>query len=253
MIVIRSDREIELMKHAGLLVSKMHKFIKPYIKEGITTKELDKLCYDFIKKNDAVPSCLGYEGYPATLCTSVNDTVVHGIPGNEKLKNGDIISIDVVIGYKGYQGDAAWTYSVGEIDDEKKYLLEHTKEALYEGIKMVKPGNRIGDISNAVELCANKYNLGIVKELCGHGIGLDMHEDPDIPNYGEKGKGPRLKEGMVICIEPMLNLGSADIYMKDDNWTIKTIDKRPSAHFEHTILVTKDGYEILTPRLDEED
>ena len=241
------------MKNAGLLVSKMHKFIKPYIKEGITTKELDKLCYDFIKKNDAVPSCLGYEGYPATLCTSVNDTVVHGIPGNEKLKNGDIISIDVVIGYKGYQGDAAWTYSVGEIDDEKKYLLEHTKEALYEGIKMVKPGNRIGDISNAVELCANKYNLGIVKELCGHGIGLDMHEDPDIPNYGEKGKGPRLKEGMVICIEPMLNLGSADIYMKDDNWTIKTIDKRPSAHFEHTILVTKDGYEILTPRLDEED
>lgn len=253
MITIKDKREIELMKHAGLLVSKMHKFIKPYIKEGITTKELDKLCYDFIKKNDAVPSCLGYEGYPATLCTSVNDTVVHGIPGNEKLKNGDIISIDVVIGYKGYQGDAAWTYSVGEIDDEKKYLLEHTKEALYEGIKMVKPGNRIGDISNAVELCANKYNLGIVKELCGHGIGLDMHEDPDIPNYGEKGKGPRLKEGMVICIEPMLNLGSADIYMKDDNWTIKTIDKRPSAHFEHTVLVTKDGYEILTPRLDEED
>lgn len=253
MITIKDKREIELMKHAGLLVSKMHKFIKPYIKEGITTKELDKLCYDFIKKNDAVPSCLGYEGYPATLCTSVNDTVVHGIPGNEKLKNGDIISIDVVIGYKGYQGDAAWTYSVGEIDDEKKYLLEHTKEALYEGIKMVKPGNRIGDISNAVELCANKYNLGIVKELCGHGIGLDMHEDPDIPNYGEKGKGPRLKEGMIICIEPMLNLGSADIYMKDDNWTIKTIDKRPSAHFEHTVLVTKDGYEILTPRLDEED
>lgn len=253
MITIKDKREIELMKHAGLLVSKMHKFIKPYIKEGITTKELDKLCYDFIKKNDAVPSCLGYEGYPATLCTSVNDTVVHGIPGNEKLKNGDIISIDVVIGYKGYQGDAAWTYSVGEIDDEKKYLLEHTKEALYEGIKMVKPGNRIGDISNAVELCANKYNLGIVKELCGHGIGLDMHEDPDIPNYGEKGKGPRLKEGMVICIEPMLNLGSADIYMKDDNWTIKTIDKRPSAHFEHTVLVTKDGYKILTPRLDEED
>ena len=253
MITIKDKREIELMKHAGLLVSKMHKFIKPYIKEGITTKELDKLCYDFIKKNDAVPSCLGYEGYPATLCTSVNDTVVHGIPGNEKLKNGDIITIDVVIGYKEYQGDAAWTYSVGEIDDEKKYLLEHTKEALYEGVKMVKPGNRIGDISNAVELCANKYNLGIVKELCGHGIGLDMHEDPDIPNYGEKGKGPRLKEGMVICIEPILNLGSADIYMKDDNWTIKTIDKRPSAHFEHTVLVTKDGYEILTPRLDEED
>ena len=250
MISIKSEKEIELMRHAGMLVSEMHKFIKPYIKEGVTTKELDKLCTDFIRKNDAVPSCIGYEGYPAALCTSVNDTVVHGIPDDYKLKNGDIITIDVVIGYKGYQGDAAWTYAVGEISDEKKYLMEHTEKALYEGIKQVKPGNRIGDISNAVEVYAKSHNLGVVEELCGHGIGTDMHEDPEVPNYGTPNTGPRLKEGMVICIEPMLTLGERYIYMEDDNWTIKTEDGLPAAHYEHTILVTKDGYEILTPRLD---
>ena len=250
MISIKSEKEIELMRHAGMLVSEMHKFIKPYIKEGITTKELDKLCTDFIRKNDAVPSCIGYEGYPCALCTSVNDTVVHGIPDNYKLKNGDIITIDVVIGYKGYQGDAAWTYAVGEISDEKKYLMEHTEKALYEGIKQVKPGNRIGDISNAVEVYAKSHNLGVVEELCGHGIGMNMHEDPEVPNFGTPNTGPRLKEGMVICIEPMLTLGERYIYMEDDGWTIKTEDELPAAHYEHTVLVTKDGYEILTPRLD---
>ena len=253
MITIKSKDEIELMRHAGKLVSLTHQYLKPYIKPGITTKELDKLAYDFIKKHDAIPSCLGYEGFPATLCTSINDEVVHGIPSNRKLKNGDIITIDMVIGYKGYQGDAAWTYAVGDINEKKKYLMEHTEKALYEGIKMVKPGNRIGDISNAVEKYATKHKLGVVKELCGHGIGIDMHEDPDIPNYGKAGTGPRLKEGMVICIEPMLNLGTADIYMLDDNWTIKTDDGAAAAHYEHTILVTKDGYEILTPRLDNDD
>ena len=251
MITIKDEREIELMRHAGMLVSKMHKYLKPFIKEGITTKELDRLAEEFILKNNGVPSCKGYEGFPATLCTSVNDMVVHGIPDNTKLKNGDIITIDVVIGYKGYQGDAAWTYAVGNISDEKKYLMEHTEKALYEGIKMVKPGNRIGDISHAVEVYARNHNLGIAKELCGHGIGTDMHEAPDIPNYGTKGTGPRLKEGMVICIEPMLNYGGKDdIYLLDDDWGVKTLDGNPAAHFEHTILVTKDGYEVLTPRLD---
>ena len=251
MITIKDEREIDLMRHAGMLVSKMHKYLKPFIKEGITTKELDRLAEEFILKNNGVPSCKGYEGFPATLCTSVNDMVVHGIPDNTKLKNGDIITIDVVIGYKGYQGDAAWTYAVGNISDEKKYLMEHTEKALYEGIKMVKPGNRIGDISHAVEMYARSHNLGIVKELCGHGIGTDMHEAPDIPNYGAKGTGPRLKEGMVICIEPMLNYGGKDdIYLLDDDWGVKTLDGNPAAHFEHTILVTKDGYEVLTPRLD---
>ena len=250
MITIKSKREIELMRHAGYLVSLTHKYLKPYIKEGITTKELDKLAEDFIIKNEGVPTCKGYEGYPSALCTSVNDTVVHGIPDNYKLKNGDIITIDMVIGYKGYQGDAAWTYKVGEIDDDKKYLMEHTEKALYEGIKMVKPGNRIGDISAAVEAYAKDHNLGVVKELCGHGIGTDMHEAPDVPNFGTPNTGPRLKEGMVICIEPMLTFGDESIYILDDEWTVKTQDESPAAHYEHTVLVTKDGYEILTPRLD---
>ena len=250
MITIKSEREIELMREAGKMVSMTHQYLKNFIKSGITTKELDRLAEEYIRKMGGVPTCKGYEGFPATLCTSVNDTVVHGIPDNYKLKDGDIITIDMVIGYKGYQGDAAWTYAVGEISDDKKYLMEHTEKALYEGVKQVKPGNRIGDISNAVEEYANKHHLGVVKELCGHGIGREMHEDPEVPNYGTKGTGPKLREGMVICIEPMLNLGTADIYMLDDEWTIKTDDGKPAAHYEHTILVTKDGYEILTPRLD---
>ena len=250
MITIKSEREIESMREAGKMVSMTHKYLKNFIKAGITTKELDRLAEEYIRKMGGVPTCKGYEGFPATLCTSVNDTVVHGIPDNYKLKDGDIITIDMVIGYKGYQGDAAWTYAVGNISDEKKYLMEHTEKALYEGVKQVKPGNHIGDISAAVESYATKHNLGVVKELCGHGIGREMHEDPEVPNYGTKGTGPKLREGMVICIEPMLNLGTADIYMLDDDWTIKTDDGMPAAHYEHTILVTKDGYEILTPRLD---
>ena len=250
MITIKSERELDLVRKAGMLVSEMHKYIKPYIKAGITTKKLDSLCEEFILKHDGVPSCKGYEGFPATLCTSVNDTVVHGIPDNYKLKDGDIITIDVVIGYKGYQGDAAWTYAVGEIDDDKKYLMEHTEKALYEGVKMVKPGNRIGDISAAVQEYAESHNLGVVRGLCGHGIGKDMHEDPEVPNFGTKNTGPRLKSGMVICIEPMLTFGKRYVYQEDDGWTVKTEDGQPAAHYEHTILVTDDGYEIFTPRID---
>ena len=250
MITIKSKDEIELMRKAGMMVSKTHKYLKPYLKEGITTKELDRLAEDYIRSIGGVPSCKGYEGFPATLCTSINDEVVHGIPSKRKLKNGDIITIDMVIGYKGYQGDAAWTYSIGDISDDDKYLMEHTEKALYEGVKMVKPGNRIGDISHAVEVYAKAHNLGIVRELVGHGIGTDMHEDPDVPNYGKAGMGPRLKPGMVICIEPMLNLGTANVLMLDDDWTIVTADGKHAAHYEHTVLVTEDGYEILTPRLD---
>lgn len=250
MITIKSEREIELMREAGMMVSKTHQYLKPFIKEGITTAELDRLAEEYIRKMGGVPTCKGYEGFPATLCTSVNDEVVHGIPSKRKLKNGDIITIDMVIGYKGYQGDAAWTYAVGEISDDKKYLMEHTEKALYEGIKMVKPGNHIGDIANAIEQYAKAHHLGVVRELCGHGIGAEMHEDPEVPNFGHPGEGARLREGMVICIEPMLNLGTAHIYQLEDGWTIKTDDGKPSAHFEHTVLVTKDGYEILTPRLD---
>ncbi len=250
MITIKSDKEIELMRQAGYLVSLTHQYLKPYIKAGITTLELDQLAEEFIRSHGGIPTCKGYEGFPNALCISVNDEVVHGIPGKRKLKNGDIVSVDMVIGYHGYQGDAAWTYAVGEVRESCKYLMEHTEKALYEGISMVKPGNRIGDISSAVEAYAKKHHLGVVRELVGHGIGSEMHEDPEVPNFGKANTGPKLKEGMVICIEPMLNLGSSAVGILDDDWTIVTEDGKPSAHYEHTVLVTKDGYEILTPRLD---
>lgn len=250
MIILKSEREIELMRQAGLLVSKMHQFIRPYIKEGISTLELDTLCEKFIIEHGGVPTCKGYEGFPNALCTSVNSVVVHGIPSKtEILKNGDIITIDVVIGYKGYQGDAAWTYPVGEVNEDKKYLMKHTEQALYEGMKMAKPGMRVGDISSAIEEYATKHHLGIVHELCGHGIGKDMHEDPEVPNFGMANTGPRLKPGMVICIEPMLTFGKRNVYVLEDDWTVVTQDGSPSAHYEHTILITEDGYEVLTPRL----
>lgn len=253
MITIKSEKEIDLMRKAGELVVLTHEYLKPFIKPGISTKELDQLAEEFIISHGGVPSCKGYEGFPSSLCTSINDEVVHGIPSKRKLKNGDIITIDMVIGYHGYQADAAWTYKVGEISKEKEYLMEHTKKSLYEGLKQVKAGIRVGDISNAIEKYAKEHNLGIVKELVGHGIGTNMHESPDIPNYGKKGTGPKLKEGMTICIEPMLTLGSEKIAILEDDWTIVTQDESTAAHYEHTILITKDGYEILTPRIDEND
>lgn len=246
MISIKSDYEISLMKKAGHIVYLTHKYLLPYIKPGITTKELDKLAYDFIISQDATPSFLNYNGFPGTICTSINEEVVHGIPSNRKLKNGDLISIDIGACYKGYHGDSAWSYAVGNVSSEKAYLLEHTEHALYEGLKQVKPGNHIGDISNAIETYANKHNLGVVRELVGHGVGSNLHEAPDVPNYGKKGSGPVLKEGMTIAIEPMLNLGTPQIYILDDDWTIITRDDQPSAHFEHSVLVTKNGYRILT-------
>ncbi len=238
------------MKEAGLMVSKTHRYLKNYLYEGITTKKLDELAEKYIRSMGGVPTCKGYEGFPATLCTSINDEVVHGIPSNRKLKNGDIITIDMVIGYKGYQADAAWTYAIGDISEEKKYLMKHTEEALYKGIEQAKPGNKIGDISHAIETYATEHKLGVVRELVGHGIGTEMHEDPDVPNYGKPNEGPLLKPGMVICIEPMLNLGERNVGILDDDWTIVTEDGKPSAHYEHTILITEDGHEILTPRLD---
>ena len=246
MITIKSKREIELLRIAGNIVYKTHKYLEPYIKPGITTKELDKLAYDFIISQGATPSFLNYNGFPASICTSVNEEVVHGIPSGRKLKNGDIIGIDIGACYKGYHGDSAWSYRVGSVSDEKSYLLEHTEKALYEGLNMIKPGARIGDISHAIEEYAKSHNLGVVRELVGHGVGNHLHEEPDVPNYGEAGKGPVLKEGMVIAVEPMLNLGTKEICMLDDDWTIETEDYSPSAHYEHTVVVTHDGYEILT-------
>ena len=246
MISIKSEYEISLLQKAGNIVYLTHQYLKDYIKPGITTKELDRLAEDFIRSHDATPSFKNYNGFPASICTSINEEVVHGIPSNRKLKNGDIISIDIGACYKGYHGDSAWSYPVGTISKEKEYLLEHTKNALFEGLKQIKPGNRIGDISNAVETYANRYKLGVVRELVGHGVGTKLHEDPNVPNYGRKNTGPILKEGMVIAVEPMLNLGTRQIFILDDDWTIITGDNKPSAHFEHTVVVTKDGYEILT-------
>ena len=248
MISIKSEREIELMKKAGSIVGKTHNYLKKFIKPGITTKELDKLAYDFILSQDATPSFLNLYGFPGTICTSINDEVVHGIPSNRKLKNGDIIKLDIGACYKGYHGDSAWTYPVGIINDDKKYLLEHTEKALFEGLSVVKEGVHLSDIGAAIESYAKKHKLGVVKELVGHGIGSEVHMEPDVPNYGTPGNGPILKAGMTIAVEPMLNLGTPKIYMLDDEWTIITADEKPSAHFEHTILVEKNGYTILTKR-----
>lgn len=246
MITLKSQREIELLKVAGHIVWLTHQYLKPFIKEGITTKELDKLAEDFIRSQGATPSFKGYEGFPATICASINDEVVHGIPGKRKLKNGDIITLDIGACYKGYHGDSAWTYPVGEISDDLKELLENTEKALFIGLEQVKPGNRIGDIGAEIEKFAKAHNLGVVEELVGHGVGTSVHEDPNVPNYGEHGTGPLIKEGMVIAVEPMLNMGSKDICILDNDWTIVTEDGMPSAHFEHTVAVTKDGYQILT-------
>ena len=246
MISIKSKREIELMVVAGKIVYETHQHIKNLIKPGVSLLQIDAAAEKFILSKGALPSFKGYEGFPNATCISVNEEVVHGIPSARKLKNGDIVSIDIGANYKGYHGDSAWSYAVGDIDDDKKYLMEHTKQALYEGIKQVKPGNHVGDIGYAIEQYANKHHLGIVRELVGHGVGNDVHEEPDVPNYGRQHTGPLLKEGMVIAIEPMLNLGSDDIFIEDNDWTITTLDRKPSAHFEHTVLVTKEGYQILT-------
>ena len=246
MITLKSKREIELLKEAGHIVYLTHQYLRPHIKAGIKTIELDRLAEDFIRSKGATPSFKGYEGFPYTLCISINDEVVHGFPSERTLKDGDIISIDIGACYKGYHGDSAWTYQVGEISNEAKYLLEHTEKALYEGIKQAKVGNRIGDISAAVEKYATKHNLGVVKELVGHGVGTSVHESPDVPNYGKEGTGPKIKDGMVIAIEPMLTSGSPNIYVEDNDWTVVTDDGSLSAHYEHTIAVTNDGVIILT-------
>lgn len=248
MISIKNQDEIEKLRVAGEITGSTHNHLKPFIKPGITTKELDKIAEEYILSRGATPSFKGYDGFPGTVCASINNEVVHGIPSNRVLKEGDIISLDIGACYEGYHGDSAWTYPVGEISEDKKYLLEHTEKSLFKGLGAIHDGCHVGDIGYAVEKYAKEHNLGVVRELVGHGVGTDVHEEPDVPNYGARGTGPVLKEGMVIAVEPMLNLGTRKIYMLEDGWTIITADDKPSAHFEHTVLVTKDGYEILTRR-----
>ena len=248
MISIKSDREIELLKVAGEIVGKTHHYLEQYIKPGITTKELDRLAEEFIISEGATPSFKGLYGFPGAICISVNEEVVHGIPSDRVLEDGDIVTLDIGACYKGYHGDSAWTYAVGNISKKKQELIKQTEEALFAGLSVIKHGCHVGDIGAAVEECAHKYKLGIVRELVGHGVGSQVHEEPDVPNYGKKGTGPVLKSGMVVAVEPMLNMGKDDVFMLDDDWTIVTADDLPSAHFEHTVLVTEEGYTILTKR-----
>ena len=247
MISIKSDREIEIMREAGHINYLAHEEIRKHLKPGVRLNELDRIAHNFIIKMGGFPSCLGYEGYPKSICISLNDEVVHGIPDARKLRNGDVVSIDFTVRYKGYESDAARTYIIGHTTKEVEDLVKNTEEALKLGLSKVKSGAKIGDVSHAIEVYAHEHGLSVVEELVGHGIGTNMHEDPDVPNFGEEHTGITLKTGMTLAIEPMLNLGSKDVCLTDkDDWVIVTEDGYPSAHFEHTVLVTEDGYEILT-------
>lgn len=245
MISIKSDREIELMKIAGHINYLTHEEVRKHLRVGITTKELNDIADSFIRSQGATPSFLNYDGYPKSICISINDEVVHGIPGNRKIKNGDIVSIDIGSCYKGYHSDSANTYIVGSVSEEKRKLVENTKKSLYIGLEQIKDGVKVAEIGRAIEKFAKDSNLGVIRELVGHGVGTNVHEEPDVPNYYTN-SNVILKKGMVIAVEPMLTLGDRHIYMLDDDWTIKTDDGKPSAHFEHTVVVTDDGYEILT-------
>jgi methionyl aminopeptidase len=247
MISVKSEREIALLRQAGHIVALCLEALKEHVKPGVTTYELDQICEKIILENGGVPSCKGYEGYPCTICASVNEVVVHGIPSKkQRLKEGDIVSVDLVAGFKGYHGDSAYTYKVGKVSPDKEKLLEVTEKALYEGLSKVREGVHLGDVSAAIGAYINQYGYGIIDQYTGHGIGREMHEDPVIFNFGTPGTGPVLKEGMVLAIEPMVSLGTKDVRILKDGWTAAMKDGKPSAHFEHTVVVRKDGYEILT-------
>ena len=246
MIIIKSKKEIELMREAGKIVADTHELLKEAITPGISTLELDKIAEENIRKYNAIPSFKGYGGFPGTICASINEQVVHGIPGNQIVKEGDIISIDIGAYYKGYHADAAKTHGVGIISEENRKLIEVTKESFYEGIKFAKLGYRLSDISHAIQAHVEKHGFSVVRDLVGHGVGSELHEDPQIPNYGPPGKGPRLQAGMVLAIEPMVNAGRYQVKTLADGWTIVTIDGKKSAHYEHTIAITEDEPLILS-------
>ena len=247
MITIKSNREIEIMMEAGRITALAHRLVKEAIRPGISTYELDKIAEKAIIENGATPSFKGYGGFPASICASVNEVVIHGIPKKHTiLKDGDIISIDIGACYKGYHGDCAMTHAVGNISEERKHLLKVTEESLYKGLEFAKPGNRLSDISHAIEQYAVSNGCGVVRDFTGHGIGSRLHEDPMIPNYGEAGHGPILRKGMTLAIEPMITAGKHHVRILSDDWTTVTVDKSDSAHFEHTIVITENGYKILT-------
>lgn len=246
MIYLKTDEEIELLRESNLLVGMTLGELAKWVAPGITTLKLDKIAEEFIRDHGAVPGFLGYAGYPNTLCVSVNEQIVHGIPSNYELKDGDIVSIDCGTLKNGFNGDSAYTFCVGDVAYEVRKLLKTTKESLYLGIEQAVEGKRIGDISNAIQTYCEKKGYSVVRELCGHGVGKHLHEDPEVPNYGRRGCGPLLKNGMVIAIEPMINLGSRNIVIERDGWTTRTRDRKPSAHFEHTVAIREGKADILS-------
>lgn len=246
MLHLKTAEQIELIRESNILVSKTLAEMARIIEPGVTTKKLDSVAEEFIRDHNAVPGFKGYNGFPATLCTSVNDEVVHGIPSDYELKEGDIISIDCGVVLNEFYGDSAFTFPVGEVSPEKQRLMEYTRQSLLEGVKKAVSGNRVGDISQAVQDKAESGGYSVVRELVGHGLGKGLHEAPEVPNYGKRGRGTKLKEGLVICIEPMINMGVRNIRQMSDGWTIKTADGKPSAHFEYAVAVGKKEADVLT-------
>ncbi len=247
MIHYKSKAEIELMRESSLLVSETIAIVAAIIKPGVTTMQLDKIAEEFITDNKATASFKGYHGFPYTCCISVNDAVVHGFPTNDELKDGDIVSVDVGVFKNGFHGDSAYTFAVGEISDEVKQLLRVTKESLYKGIEKAIAGNRVGDIAFAIQDYTEKqHGYGVVRDLVGHGLGRSLHEEPQVPNFGRRGTGAKLREGLVIAIEPMINLGTKDVFHDKDGWTIRTADGKPAAHYEHDVCIQKGKADILS-------
>lgn len=246
MIILKREEEIEKMKEAGVILANLHKEIAKMIKPGISTMEIDEFVEDYLKQNNAFPEQRGYHGYPYATCASINDEICHGYPRKEPLKDGDIVTIDMVVNLDGWLADSAWSYAVGNVSDEANKLLEITKESLYRGIAQATIGNRLGDIGHAIQSFVESHGYSVVRDFVGHGIGKKMHEDPQVPHYGVPGRGQRLVEGMVITIEPMINIGTYHMKIDDNEWTARTVDGKLSAQYEHTIAITKDGPIILT-------
>ncbi len=246
MIHYKSSDEIALIKQSGEILSRAHAEVAKLIAPGVFTEKLDQVAEEYIRDHDGEPSFKGYNGFPGSLCISINDQVVHGIPGSYQLKEGDIVSIDCGVLYKGFHSDAAYTYPVGEVTEEVRDLLKVTKESLYLGIENAKAGNRVGDIGFAIQKYVEGYGFSVVRELVGHGIGKTLHENPEVPNYGKRGRGTKLKSGLILAIEPMVNMGTRNIVQESDGWTIRTSDHQPSAHFEHTVAVMNGTPEVLT-------
>ena len=245
-IILKTDEEIEFLREANRLVGMTLGELSKHIKPGITTLELDRIAETFIRDHGAVPTFLGYGGFPNSLCTSVNENVVHGIPNNKPLQEGDVVSIDCGTKLRGFCGDSAYTFCVGEVREEVRALLRTTRESLYKGIEQAKEGNRIGDIGSAIQTYCEKRGYSVVRELVGHGVGREMHEAPDVPNYGRSGIGPLIKNGMCIAIEPMINMGGKKVVFENDGWTVRTKDRQPSAHFEHTVAIRNGKADILS-------